>query len=156
MPVHGPAEREARGLGEGILTLDRVRYGMAQLTCPVCSVELSQAGFTERCPKCTGAWIHEDALVGMLQERASAMVELPWQPRVRDVERACAVCGKPTQAVSLGTVALDHCPEHGAWFDPEELASVMKQAKQFKADVKSDDGDEHRGLLGALARLFGG
>ena len=131
---------------------------MAQPTCPVCSVELSQAGFTERCPKCTGAWIHEDALVGMMQERTSAMVFLPWQPRDRDSERACAVCKQPMQAVSLGTVALDRCADHGVWFDPEELASVMKQAKQFKADVKSgdDDDDEHRGILGSLAKLFGG
>jgi Zn-finger nucleic acid-binding protein len=130
---------------------------MAQPTCPVCSVALSQAGFTERCPKCTGAWIHEDALVGMMQERTSAMVFLPWQPRERDAERACAVCTKPMQAVSLGTVALDRCAEHGVWFDPEELASVMKQAKQFKADPKSGGhDDDHRGILGSLAKLFGG
>lgn len=130
---------------------------MPQPTCPICKIELSQAGFTERCPKCTGAWIHEDALVGMMQERTSAMVFLPWQPRDRDQDRVCAVCTKPMQSVSLGTVALDRCPEHGVWFDPEELASLMKQAKAFKADVKHGDGDaEQRGILGALAKLFGG
>lgn len=126
---------------------------MAQ--CPVCSTELTQAGFTERCPTCTGAWIHEDALVGMMQERTNAMVFLPWQPRERDNDRACAVCKKPMQPVSLGTVALDRCAEHGVWFDPEELASLMKQAKQFKAEAKSGADDE-RSLLGALAKLFGG
>jgi Zn-finger nucleic acid-binding protein len=130
---------------------------MAQPTCPVCSIALAQAGFTERCPKCTGAWIHEDALVGMMQERTSAMVFLPWQPRERDQERACAVCSKPMQAVALGTVALDRCADHGVWFDPEELASLMKQAKQFKAEPKSGgDDDDHRGILGSLAKLFGG
>lgn len=129
---------------------------MAQPTCPVCSAPLSQAGFTERCPKCTGAWIHEDALVGMMQERTSAMVFLPWQPRANDQVRACAVCSKPMQAVSLGTVALDRCADHGVWFDPEELASLMKQAKQFKAEPKPGEDDEHRGILGAIAKLFGG
>ena len=129
---------------------------MAESICPVCRVALSQAGYTERCPKCTGAWIHEDALVGMMQERTSAMVFLPWQPRDRDQERSCAVCTKPMQAVSLGTVALDRCADHGVWFDPEELASLMKQAKAFKADVKHDDSDDHRGILGSLAKLFGG
>jgi Zn-finger nucleic acid-binding protein len=128
---------------------------MPQPNCPHCNVELSQAGFTERCPRCTGAWIHEDALVGMMQERTSAMVFLPWQPRDRDAERACAVCTKPMQAVSLGTVALDRCPDHGVWFDPEELASLMKQAKAFKADVKHGP-DDHQGILGSLAKLFGG
>lgn len=129
---------------------------MSQPACPVCHVALSRAGFTERCPQCTGAWIHEDALVGMMQERTSAMVFLPWQPRDRDQERACAVCTKPMATVSLGTVALDRCAEHGVWFDPEELASLMKQAKQFKAEVKQDASDDERGLLGALAKLFGG
>jgi Zn-finger nucleic acid-binding protein len=125
--------------------------------CPVCRGELSRAGFTERCAKCTGAWIHEDTLVAMMQERAAAVVSLPWQPRDRDGDRPCAVCAKPMQAVSLGTVALDRCPEHGVWFDPEELASLMKQAKHFKAEPKPADGkDDHRGILGAIARLFGG
>jgi hypothetical protein len=91
----------------------------------------------------------------MMQERTSAMVFLPWRPRDRDQDRACAICGKPMQCVSLGTVALDRCPEHGVWFDPEELASLMKQAKQFKAEPSEDSG-EQRGLLGAIAKLFGG
>ncbi len=153
MPVHRAAEQAARRLGEVLLSGYSIR--MAQPICPVCKVELSQAGFTERCPTCTGAWIHEDALVGLMQERTSAMVFLPWQPRDRDSERACAVCTKPMQAVSLGTVALDRCAEHGIWFDPEELASLMKQAKSFKADVKHGP-DDHHGILGSLAKLFGG
>lgn len=129
---------------------------MAESICPVCRISLSQAGFTERCPQCTGAWIHEDALVGMMQERTSAPMEsLPWQPRELDQERACAVCQKPMQAVSLGTVALDRCADHGVWFDPEELASVMKQAKQLKTEPKPTD-DDHRGILGSIAKLFGG
>ena len=130
---------------------------MADLLCPKCNAALETAGYTQRCQTCDGAWIHEDALVGMMQERTSAMVFLPWQPRDRDQDRACAVCSKPLQCVSLGTVALDRCPDHGVWFDPEELASLMKQAKAFKADVKhGDTDDEHRGILGSLAKLFGG
>ncbi|HLL21286.1 MAG TPA: zf-TFIIB domain-containing protein [Kofleriaceae bacterium] len=130
---------------------------MSEPMCPVCQEALSRAGFTERCSKCTGAWIHEDALVGMLQERASTMVVLPWQPRVAATgeRRACAVCTQPMDAVALGTVALDRCAPHGVWFDPEELASLMKQAKQFKADPK-DDNESEGGLLHAFAKLFGG
>lgn len=125
--------------------------------CPVCNMTLSQAGFTERCPKCEGAWIHEDALVGMMQERTSAMVFLPWQPRQRDNDRGCAVCKKPMSPVQLGTVALDRCADHGVWFDAEELAALMKQAKQFKAEAKSGDAkSSNHSLLDALANLFGG
>jgi Zn-finger nucleic acid-binding protein len=129
--------------------------------CPVCREPLHRAGFTERCAKCTGAWIHEDALVAMMQERTAALVFLPWQPRDRDGDRPCAVCATPMQPVSLGTVALDRCAEHGVWFDPEELASLMKQARQFKAEPSAGesipyDPETPHGLLGALAKLFGG
>src|SRR5262249_48900046 len=99
------------------------------LSCPSCQIALTAAGRTERCAKRDGAWIHEDVLVGMLQETASAMVFLPWMPReARDGEpaRPCAVCARAMQPVSLGTVALDRCVEHGVWFDATELAAVLK------------------------------
>lgn len=127
---------------------------MAESSCPVCKVALKQAGYTERCPQCEGAWIHEDALVGMLQERTSAMVSLPWQPRDKDAERACAVCAKPMQMVKLGSVALDRCGDHGVWFDAHELAALLGEAKSFKSEPR--DGGSERGLLRSLARLFGG
>jgi Zn-finger nucleic acid-binding protein len=130
----------------------------ATLTCPTCRTPLATAGRTDRCKTCDGAWVHEDVLVGMLQETASAMVFLPWHPREQDRERGCAVCGAAMQPVSLGTVALDRCTEHGIWFDATELAALIAQAKQFKADPRPrEPGDAERdGLLGALARLFGG
>lgn len=132
------------------------------LTCPSCrAAALATAGRTERCVQCDGAWIHEDVLVGMLQETASALVSLPWEPReaveARERDRPCAVCAKPMQAVSLGHVALDRCAEHGVWFDAKELAAVLKHAKEFKADPAKEthSDDKRHGLLGMLARLFG-
>lgn len=129
------------------------------LTCPSCRTALATAGRTERCAACDGAWIHEDVLVGMLQETASALVFLPWQPRdaadTREADRPCAVCAAPMQAVSLGHVALDRCADHGIWFDATELAAVLDHAKEFKADPTRRSDDKRTGLLGALARLFG-
>ena len=122
------------------------------LTCPGCGKTLDQAGRTDRCPSCDGAWIHEDVLVGMLQERTSALVVLPWHPRDKDQERACAVCKTPMQTVNLGSVALDRCAEHGVWFDAHELAALLHEAKAFK----THDDKPHGGLLRALAKLFGG
>ena len=136
--------------------------GMASPTCPSCPTHpaLTQAGRTERCATCDGAWIHEDVLVGMLQERASALVSLPWHERPQDRARPCAVCAAQLQPVSLGDVALDRCAEHGIWFDADELAALIAQAKQFKTDEVEPDDDTpdkgRRGLLGALAKLFGG
>ena len=128
------------------------------LNCPSCQVALTAAGRTDRCAKCDGAWVHEDVLVGMLQETASAMVFLPWLPRdpKEPQARACAVCGKPMQTVSLATVALDRCADHGVWFDASELAAVLKHAKEFKADPSKRPDDQREGLLAVLARLFGG
>jgi Zn-finger nucleic acid-binding protein len=129
------------------------------LNCPSCQIALTEAGRTERCARCDGAWIHEDVLVGMLQETASAMVLLPWMPRAvpeGEPARPCAVCAKPMQPVSLGTVALDRCAEHGVWFDATELAAVLKHAKEFKANPARHPDDHRDGLLAVLARLFGG
>jgi Zn-finger nucleic acid-binding protein len=133
---------------------------MAELPCPHCGARLEEAGRTDRCTACDGAWIHEDVLVGMLQERTSTMVFLPWHPREAieaERGRTCPVCTKPMTPMSLGTVALDRCSEHGVWFDATELASLIKEAKQFKAEGKSSSSSnpEHSGILGALAKLFG-
>jgi len=128
---------------------------MHELQCPACGEPLDTAGRTDRCKNCDGAWIGEDALVGMLQERTSTLVFLPWQPREQDNERSCAACGKPMQWVNLGTVKLDRCPAHGVWFDADELAALLAQAKEFKADPKHPD-PAHSGLLHQLAKLFGG
>jgi len=127
-------------------------------TCPSCRTALATAGRTERCAACDGAWIHEEVLVGMLQQTASALVFLPWQPRdaaePRERDRPCAVCARPMQSVSLAHVALDRCPDHGVWFDASELAALLKHAKELKADPTRRSDDKRTGLLGALARLF--
>jgi Zn-finger nucleic acid-binding protein len=128
---------------------------MAAVLCPRCGVELETAGYTQRCGTCDGAWIHEDALVGMLQERTSTLVFLPWQPRQKDQERACPVCTKAMQTVNLDKVALDRCPDHGVWFDAEELAQLLSEAKHFKSSKRTEPESEHSGLLGSIAKLFG-
>jgi Zn-finger nucleic acid-binding protein len=130
-------------------------------SCPSCQSALRQAGFTERCDRCEGAWIHEDALVGMLQEKTSAMVVLTWQPRepaagvAPEPPRPCAVCGKSMQPVSLGGVALDRCIEHGVWFDARELAEVLRHAREFKADPATHPDEHRRGVIHLLERLLG-
>jgi Zn-finger nucleic acid-binding protein len=124
------------------------------MQCPGCgAAELAEAGYTQRCPACDGAWIDEQVLVGILQKRTSSLVDLPWQPREQDRERACPSCQQAMQPVKLGTVALDRCATHGVWFDARELAELLAQAKQFKHEPKPG---EHQGLLRSIAKLFGG
>ena len=122
---------------------------MADLTCPVCSTPLRLAGFTHRCATCKGAWLAEDVVVGMLEERVATLVELPWEPRT-GTARACAECREPMQTVTLGEVALDRCgAAHGIWFDDTELTTLLGEAKQFAKPV-----EHHGSLLDALKNIF--
>lgn len=128
-------------------------------TCPNCKLPLESAGRTERCSQCDGAWVHEDALAGMLAESTSSLVALPWHPREQDrPPRPCAVCEAAMQPVRLGTVALDRCAQHGVWFDAHELEAMFQDAKDVAHEGRAQSQSErepHRGFLGAIARLFG-
>lgn len=119
------------------------------MNCPVCKVALEQAGRTFACGKCNGAWVKAEVLVPMLEERASTLVNLDWQPSAEDLHRACPECGDAMHTVKLGTVTLDRHEPHGVWFDNKELAELLKEAKHFKADLPP-----HEGLLHKLRRIF--
>jgi len=95
--------------------------------------------------------VSEEALVAILEQRASTLVELPWGPRA-DQARPCPVCATEMQTVDLGSVHLDRCARHGVWFDAHELTSLLKQAKRFTAHAQEEPG---QGLLARLAKLFG-
>ena len=119
------------------------------MNCPVCKVQLVQAGRTFKCQTCNGAWVQEDVLVAMLEASASALVELPWRDNKEDHTRPCAECGQTMKTVALGTVALDRCGQHGVWFDAKELAAVLGQAKKFRAPTHP-----HASLLARFGKLF--
>lgn len=121
------------------------------MNCPTCKQGLVQAGRTWKCERCDGAWVRAEVLVPMLEQSASTLVELPWQPSTENHVRACAECSASMETVKLGTVALDRCEPHGVWFDANELAALLKQAKTFRAEDKH----EHAGILRTLAKLFG-
>ncbi len=125
------------------------------LSCPVCAKPLELAGRTFRCEQCNGAWVTEEAVVAILEARASHLVRLPWEAR-QDQPRPCASCGVAMQTVNLGSVALDRCAQHGVWFDADELTALLKQAKRFKTNPgHHDEHEEHKDtLLRRLAKLF--
>jgi Zn-finger nucleic acid-binding protein len=121
------------------------------MKCPRSDGELHQAGRTFKCDACNGVWIRSEVLVPLLEERASALVELPWQANTEDHVRACPECSTAMETVKLGTVALDRHEPHGVWFDNHELAALLKQARTFRADPQAH---EHKSLLHRLADLF--
>lgn len=122
------------------------------MKCPVDATPLEEAGRTMKCATCEGAWVREDVLVAILEQRASTLVELPWAPR-EDRPRPCAECGASMQTVNLGSVALDRCAQHGVWFDANEMTSLLRQAKRFKTQPGIVE-DHREGLLQRLAKLF--
>lgn len=134
---------------------------MADLSCPVCDAPLDEAGRTNRCLLCEGAWVAEETLVAILEQSTSTLVELPWETR-QDKPRPCADCKVAMQTVNLGSVALDRCDKHGVWFDANELTQLIRQAKRFKTQSGHHAAGEHEpdapreGLLRRLAKLFGG
>ncbi|MCX5741315.1 MAG: zf-TFIIB domain-containing protein [Proteobacteria bacterium] len=128
------------------------------LVCPSCQDQpLAVAGRTMRCEVCDGAWINEETLVALLEERTNSLVTLPWSERLGDKQMPCAACKAPMLTVNLGDVALDRCAQHGVWFDAHELVSLLKQSKRFKTEADAEVTEpphEHHGLLGVFARLF--
>ena len=127
-----------------------------ELMCPVCDAPLEEAGSTSRCRMCEGAWIPEDALVAILEQRASTLVELPWQSRSGDKARPCASCKAEMQTVDLGAVQLDRCPDHGVWFDADELASLLREAKHFTTKEMPAVSEPKKSLLDRFRKLFRG
>ena len=95
--------------------------------------------------------MQSEVLVPLLEQAASTLVDLPWQPNREEHLRACPQCAIAMETVKLGTVALDRCDPHGVWFDAHELAALLKQAKKFRAEDKH----EHRGIFETLAKVFG-
>jgi Zn-finger nucleic acid-binding protein len=118
------------------------------MKCPTCSGSLELAGRTYKCETCDGAWVKGEVLVPLLEQSASALVELPWQPNTEAHVRACPECGTNMATVKLGSVALDRCEAHGVWFDEKELAALLKQAKHFRV------APHHEGILKTLGKLF--
>ena len=113
-----------------------------------------------KCAACEGAWVREDTLLAILEQRTSTFIELPWVPRPEDsAPRPCAECTTPMQTLNLGSVALDRCAQHGVWFDANEMTTLLRQAKRFKTHlgvhVDGEDNEHHEGLLRRLAKLFG-
>lgn len=121
------------------------------MKCPSCTTPLHQAGRTFKCDTCDGAWVQSEVLVPLLEQSASALIELPWQPSSENHLRACPECDAKMETVKLGTVALDRHEPHGVWFDTKELAALLGQAKDFRAGSHEE---VHVGILERLAGLF--
>jgi len=119
------------------------------MQCPIDKTTLELAGRTYKCEQCDGAWVRSEVLVPMLEQAASTLVSLDWQPSAEHHVRACPECGAGMETVKLGHVNLDRHEGHGVWFDKKELAELLKEAKHFRADLPP-----HETLMHKLRHFF--
>ena len=117
-------------------------------TCPACG---NLAQLTNRqigdvalleCGRCAGFWVATNVFEGLVERAAKDSLDPDWHlpaPR-RDVRwrpgseqsgsyyRQCPFCGEMMNRTNFGGrsgIIIDTCRDHGAWFDADELATVM-------------------------------
>lgn len=70
--------------------------------------------------------------------------------------RSCPRCTTEMKAVSIYGVTLDHCGEHGIWFDGEELAKVLHLNGHLYAERQFSDRAQSNSLGGILGSAIRG
>jgi Zn-finger nucleic acid-binding protein len=120
-------------------------YSEQQLLCPICtSSELRFFGDRYACAQCSGTFVQNGALEGMVMDISKTAFDLP-PPSGAAGMRACPVCHGAMIVEELEGVPIDRCAEHGVWFDPNELTVALERASgQF----------EPHGLRAWMRRLF--
>ncbi|MDA1264147.1 MAG: zinc ribbon domain-containing protein [Planctomycetota bacterium] len=113
--------------------------------CPRCQTDLGlrilPAGSAIECPACQGIWLEPDDVGRMTREAAGGAYtgpspgELPTPAEQPMAYLPCVRCGELMQRrqfrwgdKAIGVV-LDHCGDHGVWFDGGELEMVLAHAR---------------------------
>lgn len=143
-------------------------YRDAPLTCPRCgeSVALS-ASETPRitrhsCARCSGLWIDEADLRRIFTDLEFSLDE-PFGPLVTTTGTTpCPRCRRPMAVEHAHGVEpspqIDVCPDHGAWFDNDELAAALERLqleriRRIRAETLEDEPIEAEIFI-RLYRLF--
>lgn len=104
-------------------------YRDTHLLCPKCGVELEHRGALGRrfrgCAECNGLFLEHAVLADMYREMAGAAPTLGPDLLDRPRKRPCPVCQQRMKNASLEQIPVDHCAEHGVWFDGSELPEVL-------------------------------
>lgn len=118
-----------------------------EFCCPVCDGgrKLRSRAWGEisilECNRCAGMWLGHDAFQHALQQAEEHQPQAGWfdagPARQGDVDveppdggrryRPCAVCSQlmPKKQFGNSGVVIDHCKEHGVWFDADELSRIL-------------------------------
>lgn len=100
--------------------------------CPRCKGELVDAGSVRACPECQGQWVDAQILVDMAvnMQTVPVPIQLQWVADSHE-KLACPTCGEAMEGWRLYHVPIDRCPQHGIWFDRDELLKVLLLCVRF-------------------------
>ncbi len=95
-------------------------------SCPRCrEVPLGDQPLVRHCSRCKGSWIAEETLHAHVAEvRGARPGRLTWRKEGR-AALMCAICAEPMETLVVRDTPVDRCPQHGVWFDANELAHVL-------------------------------
>jgi Zn-finger nucleic acid-binding protein len=136
---------------------------MATLSCPRCSANIDLA---ERntlalgpCFSCGGLWLSADAsatvksaMDAQASHAATAAEHQARRPAREGIKGGsaldCPVCRTQLERWPVGEVEVDHCPQHGTWYDRGELQDVQRHlVRRFlPPDAPLPGGIEDSGL----------
>jgi Zn-finger nucleic acid-binding protein len=128
------------------------------VTCASCQTGLDPRGTRFICGKCGGALVTASELEAMMNEM-SPDDQRPLDQRLlpgKDTPRKCPRCATTMKAVSIYSVTLDQCGEHGIWFDGEELAKVLHENGESYAKRQFSDRAQSNSLGGILGSAIRG
>jgi len=107
-----------------------------QLNCPRCGLRLVNVsvpvGAAAGCAECGGVLL-DDSAFGHVRTTAYEAILLqagetppPAMAPAADAPLACPYCREPMTRTQIGVVWVDHCRNHGTWFDARELVDVAR------------------------------
>lgn len=94
------------------------------LSCPSCKTPLTAHADRFTCERCSGVFVENGALVELM----STMRSNPWELTPAEGPpgpRVCPVCAAAMTLERVETIELERCPQHGVWFDRDELADAL-------------------------------
>lgn len=144
--------------------------------CPACGdgsrLRSRQLGETTlsmlECDRCAGLWLGNEVfrhLEGQAVDKrlplslgkpGAGSADAPGPaPQTGRFYRPCVVCGKLMVRQNYGKksgVVIDHCKEHGVWFDDRELAQLLAWVREGGLELARLREDEERRYQDAAAR----
>lgn len=128
---------------------------MAFMKCPRCKKENFQnekyeGTFISRCQSCQGAWLRDEQIVKILQERIVKFSEEEIKQTLSEKKagipkeeiqskRKCPKCKKTMTTFNYGYdsgIILDRCPRnHGLWFDEKELEKIQIYQEYWESEA---------------------